>query len=78
MEDLQAGGSNLLSMRETADLLRVNPETVGHLLRSGVIDGFKIGSNWRIRVNSINHYIEHQSAKCAAPAEVYEAFKSNA
>jgi excisionase family DNA binding protein len=36
------------TVEETADLLRVSPQTVLRLLRSGKAAGVKIGKEWRI------------------------------
>ena len=39
----------LLTPEEAARYLRVNPQTVYRLLRSGALPGFKVGRQWRIR-----------------------------
>jgi excisionase family DNA binding protein len=55
------GGSNLQSTTETRKLLRCSRETVIFLLKTGAIDGFKCGRNWRVRLDSVNRYIESQN-----------------
>ena len=43
----------LLTVREVARLLRVHRPKVYELVREGTIDGFKLGSDWRIRRESV-------------------------
>lgn len=61
MDILTKGGPNLQSTTETRKLLRCSRETVIFLLKTGAIDGFKFGRNWRVRLDSINQYIESQN-----------------
>lgn len=43
----------LLTVREVAKLLRIHRPKVYELIRAGTIDGFKLGSDWRIRRESV-------------------------
>jgi excisionase family DNA binding protein len=61
MDILIEGGKNLGSTTETRKLLKCSRETIIHLLKTGQIDGFKFGRNWRVRLDSVNRYIEYQA-----------------
>jgi excisionase family DNA binding protein len=37
-----------LTIKEVAEILKVNPETVRKKLRNGHIPGFKLGKDWRV------------------------------
>ena len=43
----------LLTLKETARFLRVNPRTAWRWCRSGRIPGVKIGHEWRIRKSDL-------------------------
>ena len=43
----------LLTVRETSTLLRIHRPKVYDLLRDGTIKGFKVGSDWRIKRESV-------------------------
>ena len=58
MDITTQGGNNLLSTTEVAALLRVTAETVVLMAKAGKIDAFKIGRIWRIRLDSLERYIE--------------------
>jgi excisionase family DNA binding protein len=60
MDILIEGGKNLGSTTETRKLLGCSRETIIHLLKTGQIDGFKFGRNWRVLFDSVNRYIESQ------------------
>ena len=47
----------ILTVRETAELLRINRPKVYDLIREGVIEGFKLGADWRIRRDSVERLI---------------------
>jgi len=50
----------ILDADEVAKLLRVHPRTVKRLASEGVLPGFRVGSQWRFRRESINEYIKRQ------------------
>jgi excisionase family DNA binding protein len=60
MDILIEGGKNLGSTTKTRKLLGCSRETIIHLIETGLIDGFKFGRNWRVRLDSVNRYIESQ------------------
>ena len=43
----------LLTVREAAELLRIHRPKVYDLLRSGQLEGFKLGADWRIKRESL-------------------------
>jgi excisionase family DNA binding protein len=43
----------LLTVREVSALLRIHRPKVYELIKGGVIDGFKLGSDWRVRRESL-------------------------
>ncbi|MEZ4753239.1 MAG: helix-turn-helix domain-containing protein [Bdellovibrionota bacterium] len=47
----------LLTVREVATLLRIHRPKVYDLIKSGTIDGFKLGSDWRIKRESVEALI---------------------
>jgi excisionase family DNA binding protein len=48
--------ANILTLEEVADYLRVHPSTVYRLLKKREIPAFKIGSDWRFNLESIDHW----------------------
>lgn len=47
----------LLTVREVSKLLRIHRPKVYDLLRAGTIDGFKLGSDWRIKRDSVEKLV---------------------
>jgi len=47
----------LLTVREVSKLLRIHRPKVYELIKDGTIEGFKLGSDWRIRRHSIEALI---------------------
>ncbi len=45
----------LLTVREVSLLLRIQRTKVYELIRSGAIEGFKLGADWRIRKDSVEN-----------------------
>jgi len=43
----------LMTVRETALLLRIHRPKVYELIKAGEIEGFKVGADWRIKRDSI-------------------------
>ncbi|MCB0331555.1 MAG: helix-turn-helix domain-containing protein [Bdellovibrionales bacterium] len=43
----------LLTVREAAQVLRIHRPKVYELIKAGEIDGFKLGSDWRIKRDSV-------------------------
>ena len=47
----------LLTVREVSKLLRIHRPKVYVLIKEGVIEGFKLGSDWRVKRESIEKMI---------------------
>jgi excisionase family DNA binding protein len=48
--------ANVLTLEEVAGYLRVHPSTVYRLLKKRQIPAFKVGSDWRFNLESIDHW----------------------
>ena len=53
----QNGQPLILTVRETAQLLRIHRPKVYDLIRDGPLEGFKLGSDWRIKRASVETLI---------------------
>ena len=51
-------GDHLLTLRETADLLRLSTRTVREYVRRGEIEGRIIGRRWRFRRADLDAFYE--------------------
>lgn len=47
----------LLTVKEVSTLLRIHRPKVYDLVRDGTLQGFKVGSDWRIRRDSVERLI---------------------
>jgi excisionase family DNA binding protein len=47
----------LLTVKETAQLLRIHRPKVYDLIRDRIIDGFKLGSDWRVKRESVEKLV---------------------
>jgi excisionase family DNA binding protein len=47
----------LLTVREVASLLRIHRPKVYDLIRDGTIEGFKLGSDWRVKRESVERLV---------------------
>jgi excisionase family DNA binding protein len=52
-----AGPRNVMTLRELSAYLKVHPSTVYRLLKLNQIPGFRVGSDWRFNVESIDRWI---------------------
>lgn len=48
----------LWTVEDVAGYLRLNPETVRMMARSGRIPSIKVGKAWRFRAGQIKHWLE--------------------
>ncbi len=46
----------LLTLRQTAELLRIDERDIGQLLRDGDLPGYKLGQRWRISLEDLNSF----------------------
>lgn len=49
---------SLLTIREVARYLKLDPQTVSRKAQKGQLPGVKIGNRWRFRREEINHWLE--------------------
>lgn len=55
--------SDILTMKEVAEYLKINDKTAYKLAAEGKIPGFKVGGAWRFRRGEIDEWIKKQSNK---------------
>ena len=49
----------LMTVREVASILRIHRPKVYILIQEGIIDGFKLGSDWRVKRDSVEKLVGH-------------------
>ncbi len=49
-------GDKVITIGELSEYLRVHRSTLYRLLKKGQLPGFKIGSDWRFDVETIDHW----------------------
>jgi excisionase family DNA binding protein len=49
--------SKIMTMSEVAEYLKVHPSTIHRLLKHTDFPGFKLGSDWRFNLDSINQWL---------------------
>lgn len=52
--------SEILTIREVAEYLKINEKTAYRFAAEGKIPGFKVGGAWRFKRNDIEKWIETQ------------------
>lgn len=52
--------TDILTIREIAEYLKLNEKTTYRLVAEGKIPGFKVGGAWRFRLSEIERWIEAQ------------------
>jgi excisionase family DNA binding protein len=52
-------GGQLLTLREAAEVLRLNPRTVREYVQRGEIEGRIIGGRWRFRRADLDAFFEN-------------------
>jgi excisionase family DNA binding protein len=52
-------GEQLLTLREAAEVLRLNPRTVREYVQRGEIEGRIIGGRWRFRRADLDAFFEN-------------------
>lgn len=55
----------VMKLDEVARYLRVHRSTVFRLLKRKDLPGFKMGSDWRFNLESIDHWLEEAEARSA-------------
>lgn len=56
-----------MTVKELAAYLRVHQSTVYRLIKRDAIPCFKIGSDWRFHVESIDRWLENRDATWSRP-----------
>lgn len=62
----------LLNVKDAASLLEVNARTVYRLINNGQLPAFKLGGQWRMRMNDLENWIDDQ-IRAREPSVSYEA-----
>ncbi len=52
--------TDILTIKEVAEYLRLTEKTAYRLASEGKIPGFKVGGSWRFRKSEIDEWIEDQ------------------
>jgi len=52
--------TDILTIREVAEYLRITEKTAYRLASEGKIPGFKVGGSWRFRKGEVDQWIEEQ------------------
>jgi len=55
--------SDIMTMKEVADYLKLNEKTAYLLTSEGKLPAFKVGGSWRFKKSEIEEWIEKQSNK---------------
>lgn len=50
--------TDILTMREVAEFLKINEKTAYKLTAAGKLPGFKVGGSWRFKRADIENWIE--------------------
>lgn len=59
--------SKVLTVKETADYLRIHTSTIYRLLKKRQLPAFRVGSDWRFNVEDIDHWRLGDSYSPLAP-----------
>lgn len=59
--------TDILTIQEVADYLRITQKTAYRLAANDTLPGFKVGGSWRFRKSEIEAWIESQKPKGAPP-----------
>jgi excisionase family DNA binding protein len=72
------GAHTVMTLREAAQYLRVNNETLTHLAESGEIGGFIVEGRWKFPRHSLEEWITLQSLSAHRTAETQNQEQENA
>ena len=48
--------TQVMTVREASEYLRIHPTTIYRLLKRGLIPAFRIGSDWRFRLEELDKW----------------------
>ena len=57
--------TDIMTIREVADYLKLTEKTAYRLVAEGKIPGFKVGGSWRFRRGEIERWIDEQKNRGA-------------
>ena len=60
MNQENAKASEIMTVTEVADYLKISEVTTYKLVQTGVIQGFKVGRHWRVKREDLSEFIEKQ------------------
>ncbi len=60
----------VMTVKELSDYLKVHPSTIYRQLKRGRLPAFKVGSDWRFNVESIDRWRLGQDGEMTKPPEV--------
>ena len=58
---MQKYDSPVMTLKETADYLRVHPSTIYRLLKAGALPSLRIGSDWRFIKADLDDWLKKQA-----------------
>jgi excisionase family DNA binding protein len=53
----------VLTVREVANFFRIHPTTVSRMVKRGELPAFRVGSDWRFTLASIQEWLESRTQK---------------
>ena len=53
---METDDKRVMTVKDVAEYLRVHPTTVYRQLKDGLLPAFKVGTNWRFKVESIDRW----------------------
>jgi excisionase family DNA binding protein len=53
---MKVDNSRVMTVKELSDYLKIHPSTVYRQLKRGQLPAFKVGSDWRFNVESIDRW----------------------
>jgi excisionase family DNA binding protein len=53
---MKTDNSHVLTVKELSDYLKVHPSTIYRQLKRGNLPAFKVGSDWRFNIESIDRW----------------------
>jgi len=56
-------GEPLLTVGEVANVMRVSNMTVYRLIKSGQLAALRVGKNYRLRSNDVEHYLTRRAVR---------------
>ena len=67
------GIPRVLTVKELSAYLRVHPSTIYKLLRRGDLPGFRIGTDWRFNVETIDRWCVERNLRFSAESQAVAA-----